>query len=177
MSHNTSNLARDQSRAEPHGQQGVQPVSYPETRLHTHEHCCRQDFQNPVYNIAREYAGVFPVRVAVMEHSQRVFHDCDSNRSSRAEFVSARRGRVICSSFVSVTTSLVIKHTCSIVPPLRSRRKCFQESPGRPVIEDASRGGLVTSMYWRRCGLPSMYKIAWIHSNANFSMLASSSCF
>ena len=63
--------------------------------------------------------------------SCRASHDCDANRSSRADFGSALRGRVICSSSVTVTASLVIRHTCSTVPPLRSRRKCFQESPGR----------------------------------------------
>ncbi|KAE8904965.1 hypothetical protein PF003_g11273 [Phytophthora fragariae] len=51
----------------------------------------------------------------------------------------------------------VIKHTCSMSPALRSRRKFFQERPGRLVMDLASRGGLATSMTRVRFGAPSTY--------------------
>ncbi|KAE8899404.1 hypothetical protein PF003_g16651 [Phytophthora fragariae] len=42
-------------------------------------------------------------------------------------------------------------------PALRSRRKFFQERPGRLVMDLASRGGLATSMTRVRFGAPSTY--------------------
>ena len=45
VSHNTINLARDQSRAEHHDQQEVQPESYPGIRLHIHEQYRTQGYQ------------------------------------------------------------------------------------------------------------------------------------
>ena len=51
VSHDTSNLTRDQSRAKHHDQQEVQPESCPGTRLHIHEigfiQCCQTIAEPP----------------------------------------------------------------------------------------------------------------------------------
>ena len=97
-------------------------------------------FENTsAYSRTRSYTG--------LPDSLMDSHDSDANNSLSADFGSALRGRVIC-------YSLVIKHIWFTVPSLMSRKKCLQESLERLVMEDASRGELATSMYWRLFGLP-----------------------